>query len=140
MDDSPKFFAAIIKAAKVRSKVVQKFGLLEIQHFIDRGQPVVYTPASTELRDEFLQDFAKRFAADPKLELPSPKDPAEKQKWPKPSEADYYVSNALIVGYKKKRGELILRFPGRAPEVQTFRVREEEAEASLEDIYFIWPD
>jgi hypothetical protein len=141
MDHSPEVFAAVAKAAKVRTETTKKLELLQVQHSIDRGQPPVYTHVYSDIRSEYLRDFAKRYAADPSLELPSPKDPEERKKWPVATDnTDYYICTALIIGYNKKRGELILMYPGHAPEVRTLRVREEEVVVSQEETYFIRPN
>lgn len=135
-----KLFAAVTKEAKVRMKQANALELLDVQRWIDRGQPVPMTHVFTEIRHEYQIDFTRKFADDPKLELPSAKDAAEKKKWPSPQDEGYYVSESLIVGYNKKRGELILSYPGWGAEAQNLRVREEEAATSFVASYLIWPD
>ena len=46
---------------------------------------------------------------------------------------------ALIIGYNRKRGEFILKFPGNDPGEQIFRMREEELSTSLFEIFYIPP-
>ncbi len=142
--DHVKFFTAIGKEAKVRFKMVEvednNFDLLEIQHWIDRGQPVPFSRVWTELRHNYHVEFAQKLATDPTAELPRAKDDAEKAKWPSDKDPDYYSSEAVIIGYNKKRGELIFSHPGWGPEDENMRMREEEAAVSALAIYYLPPD
>lgn len=142
--DEIKLFTAIAKEAKVRFKMVavedNNFDLLEIQHWIDRGQPVAFSHVWTELRHLYHVEFAQKLATDPALELPRAKDDAEKAKWPSPKDPDFYSSEGVIVGYNKKRGELIFSHPGWGPEDENMRMREEEAAVSTLAIYYLPPD
>lgn len=142
--DEAKLFAAVAKEAKVRFKEMEvedyKLDLLEIQHWIDRGQPVVFTRVWTELRHNYHVEFAQKLAADPTAELPRAKDDAEKAKWPSYKDPDYYSSEGVIVGYNKKRGELIFSHPGWGVEDENMRMREEEAAVSTLAVYYLPPD
>lgn len=142
--DEIKLFTAIAKEAKVRFKVVaadgNNFDLLEIQHWIDRGQPVAFARVWTELRHLYHVEFAQKLATDPTLELPRAKDAAEQAKWPSSKDPDFYSSEGVIVGYNKKRGELIFSHPGWGPEDENMRMREEEAAVSTLAIYYLPPD
>lgn len=142
--DQVKFFTAIGKEAKVRFKMVEvednNFDLLEIQHWIDRGQPVAFSRVWTELRHNYHVEFAQKLAADPTAELPLAKDDAEKAKWPSYKDPDYYSCEGVIVGYNKKRGELIFSHPGWGPEDENLRMREEEVAVSALAIYYFPPD
>ncbi|MGV3664353.1 MAG: hypothetical protein ACO1TE_29545 [Prosthecobacter sp.] len=138
--DEAKLFAAVGKEAKVRFKMVEGFDLLEIQHWIDRGQPVLFVRVWTELRHLYHVEFAPKLATDPAAELPPAKDAAEKAKWPSDKDPDFYACEATIVGYNKKRGELIFSHPGWGKEDENMRMREEEAATSTLALYYLPPD
>jgi hypothetical protein len=141
---------ALAKAAKVEvtdygivrlQKAGQKLDLLEVRRWIDKGRLLVYRHMYSEVRADYLIDFNKQFTQNPKLELPSPKDPAENSKWLRYVEnSNYYSSTTLIIGYNRKRGEFILKYPGRKPEEQIIRIREEELSTSLLQVYYIPPN
>ena len=141
---------ALGKAAKVEvtqysigrlQKTGQKLDLFEAWRWIDKGRPVVYNHVYSGVRESYLVGFNKQFTQDPKLELPSPKDPAEKSRWLRwETDSQFYTATALIIGYNRKRGEFILQFPGNKPENQIFRMREEELTTSLFEIFYIPPN
>lgn len=150
LDTTYEVMEALAKVAKVEwtqnnitrlRKNEQQLDLMEARRWIDRGRPVVYRHMYSEIREAFLIDFAKQFAQNPKLELPSPKDPAEKSKWLRWDEkSDFYGISTIIIGYNKKRGEFILKYSGYEPGSQIIRMREEELAASLLQIYYVNPD
>ncbi len=149
-DRTYEVMMAMAKAAKVEvtdygivrlQKAGQKLDLLEVRRWLDKGRPLIYLHAHSNVRADYLIDFNKQYAQNPKLELPSPKDPAENSRWPRHVEdATYYTKPAVIIGYNRKRGEFILKYPGRIPENQVIRMREEELSASLLRIYYIPPN
>ena len=141
---------ALAKAAKVEvslyaigrlQKTGQKLDLFEAWRWIDKGRPIVYNHISTEAREACLAEFNKQYTQNPKLELPSPKDAAEQGKWLRWEEnVPFDCMPAVIIGYNRKRGEFILKYPGNKPENQIFRMREEELSASLFEIFYIPPN
>jgi|GEM_PF-2154941 len=141
---------ALAKAAKVEvtdygivrlQKAGQKLDLFEVRRWIDKGRPLVYRHVNSDVRADYLIDFNKQFTQNPKLELPSPKDPAESSRWLRYVEnSNYYSITTLIIGYNRKRGQFILKYPGRKPEEQIIRMREEELSTSLLQVYYIPPN
>ena len=140
---------ALGKAAKVEvtdysimrlQKTGQKLDLFEARRWIDKGRPAVYLHVFSAARADYLMAFYKEYTQNPKLELPSAKDPAENTRWPRyEANSNYYTKPALIIGYNRKRGEFILKFPGRIPENQIIRMREEELSTSLLQVFYIPP-
>ncbi|OYW77056.1 MAG: hypothetical protein B7Z37_05935 [Verrucomicrobia bacterium 12-59-8] len=150
LDTTYDVMEALARAAKVDwtacliddlRKKDQTLDLMEARRWIDKGRPIVYRHMYSELRERFLFDFAKQYEQNPKLELPGPKDPAEKSKWLRwEGNAKFYGITAVIFGYNKKRGEFIIKYPGYTPGNQIIRMREEELAASLLRVYYISPD
>jgi hypothetical protein len=140
---------ALGKAAKVEvtdysimrlQKTGQKLDLFEARRWIDKGRPAVYLHVFSAARADYLMAFYKEYTQNPNLELPSAKDPAENSRWPRyEANSNYYTKPALIIGYNRKRGEFILKFPGRKPEEQIIRMREEELSTSLLQVFYIPP-
>lgn len=136
--DEAKLFEAMSREAGVRVKSFTKLDLLEVRRAIDRGQPVVFTRAWTEVRHRYHQEFAQRLAADPNLRLPNAKNDAEKAQWPS-LDTRGFRNRAMIVGYNKKRGEIIFSHPGWGPEDENLRLSEEEALFSTSIMYCLTP-
>lgn len=59
---------------------------------------------------------------------------------PPTKDPDYHSCEGVIVGYNKKRGELIFSHPGWGPEDENLRMREEEAAVSALAMYYFPPD
>ena len=141
---------ALAKAAKVEvtdygivrlQKAGQKLDLFEVRRWLDKGRPLVYLHVYSNVRAEYLIDFNKQYTQNPKLELPSAKDPTENSRWPRYVEnSSYYTKPAVIIGYNRKRGEFILKYPGHIPEEQIIRMREEELATSLLKVFYIPPN
>lgn len=150
LDTTYEVMEGLAKAAKVEwteldiedlRKKDQPLDLMEARRWIDKGRPIVYRLMYSEIREGLLFDFAKQYEQNPKLELPSPKDPAEKSKWLRWDEkADFYGNTVVIIGYNKKRGEFIIKYPGYEAGRQIIRMREEEMAASMLQIYYINPE
>lgn len=150
LDNTYEAVEGLAKAAKVEwtehhiedlKKKDQQLDLMEARRWIDKGRPIIYRHIYSEIREDFLFDFAKQYEQNPKLELPSPKDPAEKSRWLRWDEnGDFYGSTGVLIGYNKKRGEFILKYPGYEAGHQIIRIREEELAASLIQIYYVPPE
>lgn len=150
LDTTFEAMDGVTKAAKVEwtqidiedlRKKEQSLDLMEARRWIDKGRPIVYRHMYSEIREDFLFNFAKQYEQDPKLELPSAKDPAEKSKYLRwVEDADFYGNTAIIIGYNKKRGEFILKYPGYEAGRQIIRMREEELATSLLYVYYINPE
>ncbi|WP_395736820.1 hypothetical protein [Prosthecobacter sp.] len=149
LDNTFEVLEALSKAAKVEwtqqdisdlRKKDQPLDMMEARRWIDKGRPIVYRHMYSEIREAFLFEFAKQYEQNPQLELPSPKDPVEKSKWLHYDEKDdFYGSTAVIIGYNKKRGEFLLKYPGYAAGSQIIRMREEELNTSLLRVYYVPP-
>jgi len=97
---------------------------------------VILWDATEEVRMNYHADFAKKFAADPKLELPSARDAEEQKKWPK-YQSESNSGAMLIIGVNKRRGEIIFlrqEYPG-----TELRMRKEEIEFTAGSVFIFQP-
>ncbi len=125
------------KAAKIRVKASGKFDAGEVRRQIREGRPVLLWRSFTDSRESALVRFAASLRTNPALELPSPKDKAEKARWPvdtgkRPrkgvTKEELYNTSSIVYGFNEARGEFIFLDPVFGQQYSALRIRTEELE------------
>ena len=136
--DEYKFYEAAAREAHTRALYSEKFNFDDVLRHISLGQPVIVWRAWGEKRDETLIAFTKEFKTHPDAKLPSPRDAAERKKWP----TDHSNSNgttSMIIGCNRQRGEVMLYIPNLGEDYADLRMRKEEMEVSGYGFWYIDP-
>jgi hypothetical protein len=132
------FYYAAAKAAHTRTLFSGKFDFDAAARHLSQGQPVIVWRCYSQPRDETLIAFTKDLKSHPDAKLPSPRDAAERKKWP----TDHSNSNgitSMIIGYNRQRGEVMLHIPNWGEDYEIFRMRKEEMEASAYGLWYFEP-
>ena len=93
---------------------------------------------ATASNDNDLVAFTKEFKTHPDAKLPSPRDAAERKKWP----TDHSNSNgmtSMIIGCNRQRGEVMLFVPNWGEDYEALRMRKEEMEVTGYGFWYIDP-
>ena len=118
-------------------RFTEKFDLDDLAREINKGQPVLVWRCWSTARDEKLAAFAKELKNNPDAELPSARDPAERAKYLVDHDNSSAITS-LIIGYNRRRGEVLLQIPFWGADYECFRMRTEEMTVSGYGFWFFY--
>lgn len=136
--DQAKFYNAIGKETHSRVLESDKLDFEDVIRAINKGRPIVVWRCWEETRDKTLIAFEKELKNDPQAKMPSARDEAERQKWPK-DQTQSTIITSMIVGYNRQRGEVLVQIPYWGADYTCFRMRKEEMEVSGYAFWFFEP-
>ena len=133
--DQAGYYNAAGKEARTKVRFTEKFDLDDLAREINKGQPVLVWRCWSTARDEKLAAFAKELQNNPNAELPSARDPAERAKYLVDHDNSSAITS-LIIGYNRRRGEVLLQIPFWGADYECFRMRTEEMTVSGYGFWF----
>lgn len=133
-----KYYTSVAKQAKTRVEMPEPFNFDEVCRAIQRGHPVIVWDATEDVRTRYHVDFAAKFKADGRLELPPARDADEQKKWPR-YQSESNAGAMMIVGINKRRGEIIFSRQDLGTDHCELRMRKEEIAFTAGTTYIFQP-
>jgi hypothetical protein len=122
------FYRELGKESHTKVSFTTAFEFDTLVKQIDLGQPMIHWRGWSEVREAQYAEFEKQLFTDPSAELPSPRDAKEKRSWVV-STGGSDATTAMLIGYNKMRGEVLMYSPYRGNDYKCFRMRKEEMAA-----------
>lgn len=123
------FYRDVGKESRTKVSFTKVFEFDTLVKQINAGQPMIHWRGWSEAREAKYVEFEKQLFTDPTAELPSHRDTKEKRNWIVHTGGSDAIT-AMLIGYNKKRGEVLMYSPYYGADYKCFRMRKEEMEVT----------